>query len=279
MKVLISGITGFVGAHLAKAFLGAGKDVHGLIRPDSETVMLDNLGVSRSVRLHVCDNHINSVIQIMADTTPDIVCHLASLFLSTHTKDQVDDLISSNVLFGTRLLESMAEVGVCRFINTGTSWQHYNDTDYSPVNLYAATKQAFQDILQFYVEAKGLKVITLKLFDTFGPYDNRPKLMNLLRETCATGTTLDMSPGEQIIDMVHIDHVVSAYLKAAERLMQDKVNGHEIYGVSSERPQKLKDFVLFLEREWGCEIPVRWGARPYREREVMKPWSRFQKLK
>lgn len=278
MRILISGITGFVGSHLARAFLERGHDVHGLIRQHSKRTQLDALGISGGATLHVCDNSIGSMSGVVAEVAPDLVCHLASLFLSTHNKDQVDELINSNVLFGTKLLECMMEAGVCRLINTGTSWQHYENQDYSPVNLYAATKQAFEDIVQYYVEARDLKVITLKLFDTYGPHDNRTKLIHLLRQACVTKTVLKMSPGEQIVDMVPIDTVVSKYLKAAERLMQNKVESHEIYGVSSGRPQRLKDLVESLEREWKCKIPVEWGARPYRPREVMESWSKFRKL-
>ena len=68
----------------------------------------------------------------------------------------------------------MKEVGVKILVNTGTSWQHYENKDYSPVNLYAATKQSFEAILQYYVEVASLKAITLKLFETYGLDDPRP---------------------------------------------------------------------------------------------------------
>src|SRR4051812_1833664 len=77
---------------------------------------------------------------------PDVVFHLASLFVSDHRVQDVQNLVESNLLFGTQLLEAMAQAGVKRIINTGTSWQCPH-----PFNLYAATKQAFESILGYYV--------------------------------------------------------------------------------------------------------------------------------
>ena len=69
--------------------------------------------------------------------------------------------MSSNITFGTQLVEAMVANGCYQFVNTGTSWQHYENDEYNPVNLYAATKQAFEDILRYYVETSALRVITL----------------------------------------------------------------------------------------------------------------------
>lgn len=144
---------------------------------------------------------------IIADIKPDVVVHLASLYLTVHNYDQIDDLIQSNVLFPTKLLEAMNINNVTKFINTGTSWQHYNSSNYDPVNLYAATKQACDDIVNFYTSAKGFSSITLKLFDTYGPEDNRGKLISLLDKLSITQEQLAMSPGEQITNSMHVHDV------------------------------------------------------------------------
>ena len=90
--------------------------------------------------------------------------------------------------------------GVSKIINTGTFWQHYENREYSPTCLYAATKQAFESILHYYVEAKFLMIITLILFDSYGPSDPRPKLFSLLQEARQSEKVIAMSPGEQKID-------------------------------------------------------------------------------
>jgi nucleoside-diphosphate-sugar epimerase len=218
------------------------------------------------------------MVRIVREAAPCVVFHLASLFLSQHTSDDVERLIQSNVLLGTQLAEAMSVCGVKRLLNTGTSWQHYQNQDYSPVNLYAATKQAFEDVLQYYVEAAGLQVITLKLFDTYGPNDPRPKLLQLLSHASREGKPLDMSPGEQSIDLVHIDDVVEAFGIAARRLLNEQVTGHESYAVGSGQAMRLQDVVMVFESAAGVKVPVRWGRRPYRVREVMVPADNLERL-
>ena len=74
----------------------------------------------------------------------------------------------------------MINAGCYRMVNTGTSWQHYENSDHRPSNLYAATKQAFEEILNFYATAYPLRVCSLHLSDTYGPNDIRPKLFGFL---------------------------------------------------------------------------------------------------
>ncbi len=270
---LITGASGFVGSHLARHLQQQGWQIHLLTRPNSVLpALLNDVPCQR----HAYDGSTDSVLQAVADSRPTVVFHLASLFLSQHQSRDVAPLMASNVLFGSQLLEAMQVHGVTRLMNTGTSWQHYQNADYNPVCLYAATKQAFEAVLQYYVAAHGLRAITLKLFDTYGPADPRPKLFHLLQKTAQAGQPLDMSAGEQLIDIVHIDDVCAAYQLAAQRLLNDLAQGHESYAVSSGQPLPLKDLVALYAQVTGQNVPINWGARPYRPREVMQPWHSGQ---
>lgn len=270
LVALITGATGFVGSHLARRLVWEGWQVHLLIRPGS--CLLDAPEFVRMTS-HVYDGGIESVVRCVDQAKPDVVFHLASLFLSQHSTDDVESLIQSNVLFGNQLLEAIKVNEVNYLINTGTSWQHYNNDNYNPVCLYAATKQAFEALLEYYVQACGIKAITLKLFDTYGPDDLRPKLFHLLNKAAMSGETLDMSAGDQLIDLVHIEDVLEAYLIAARRLIEGKVEQHEIYAVSSGQPLPLRNVVELYAKATKQTVHVNWGARPYRFREVMVPWN------
>jgi nucleoside-diphosphate-sugar epimerase len=273
---LVTGGTGFVGSNLIRRLISKGWRVHAIVRPNSDLKELTTC--ADEISLHVHDGSTEDLLKIMSAVKPDVVFHLVSLFLSGHTPKDVARLIQSNVLFSAQLVEAMNENGIKNLVNTGTSWQHYENKEYNPVNLYAATKQAFEAILQYYIEAKAFKVITLKLFDTYGPNDPRPKLFHLLEKTASTQEPLAMSPGDQLIDLVHIDDVIDAYLLAAKYVQTDAHTGHRKFAVTSGKPIKLKQLVQKYSEVTGKAIPVEWGARPYRPREVMVTWDKGELL-
>lgn len=269
-RALITGGTGFIGSHLSRRLLADGWDVHIITRGPGYGLLQEH---ADRFSFHIHDGSMECMNRIVAAARPEVVFHLASLFISEHSASQIEALLSSNILFATQLTDAMASHGVRLLVNTGTSWEHFENRPASPVNLYAATKQAFEAILRYYVEAHGLRAVSLKLFDTYGPADPRPKLFALLRRVATNQETLAMSPGEQLIDLVFIDDVIEAFVLAAERLLADAVNGHECYAVSSGAPLKLRDLVSIYERVTGTHLPIEWGGRPYRLREVMVPWN------
>lgn len=274
-RTLITGATGYIGSNLVHHLVKHGWDVHILTRSNSNLKVLDTSLNQLTVYRH--DGTSSGMVEIMANAKPEIVFHLASLFLAQHETDDIEALISTNLLFSNQLVEAMVVNGVKYLVNTGTSWQHYNNEDYNPVNLYAATKQAFEDILTYYIEAHGLKATTLVLFDTYGPNDPRAKLIALLWKTAITQQSLSMSPGEQLIDVVHIDDVMYAYTTAAA-VLQQQTGGHICYGVSSGAPMRLIDLVAVFQKATKTKLPISFGGRPYRPREIMVPWTDFQSL-
>lgn len=261
----MTGGTGFIGSHLVQALLAAGWQVHLLLRPSKR----QHPG---GVHIHPYQGETADVLHAMQRSQPHAVFHLASLFLAQHTPEQVLPLLQSNILLGTQLLEAMRLTSVPALINTGTSWQHFERDTYAPVNLYAATKQAFEDVLAYYVEAAGIRATTLSLFDTYGPGDTRKKLLPLLLHSLETGHVLEMSPGHQILDLVHVNDLCAAYLQAADLLLNPAPASATTYAVSGGQRQSLREIVALLEQAAGRSLHIAWGARPYREREVMQPW-------
>jgi nucleoside-diphosphate-sugar epimerase len=274
-RCLITGATGFVGSHLARTLVSDGWLVHILVRTSSSLAAIADIADRLTIHTLTPPNTptTESVATAVASAKPDIVFHLAAMFRAEHTPEDIAPMVEANVTFTTQLLEGMRLAGVNTIVNTGTSWQHYQDAPYDPVCLYAATKQAAEDIITFYCNAQGFKAITLKLFDTYGSADPRQKLFHLLKNAARTGDPLAMSAGEQLIDLVHVDDVTAAYLIAANRLLTDRVSQHEGYAVSSGRPIPLMKLVQIYAEVTGQCISVTWGARAYREREVMVPWA------
>ncbi|KAA0110060.1 SDR family oxidoreductase [Methylobacterium sp. P1-11] len=263
-RALLTGMTGYVGNQLATALLQSGWTIEVLGRRPP---------IRRDVRSHHYDETYASVSSAFESAKPDIVFHLASAVTVEHAPTQVSDIISGNIIFPTLILEAMSNHGCRNIVNTGTSWQHFDGSEvYLPTNLYAATKQAFEDLAHFYVDARGLNVLTLKLFDVYGPADPRAKLVPYLVRSALDRTEVVLSPGEQIIDLVHVRDVVTAFLMAAERLISAP-RGREAFPVRSGHTLSVRELVGAVSLAVGEPMRIRWGGRPYRAREVMRPWS------
>ncbi|MDQ6598585.1 NAD-dependent epimerase/dehydratase family protein [Bacillus salipaludis] len=269
--IIVTGATGFIGSHLTNQLVSAGWNTHIIIRPNSNTSLLKD--VLTKVTIHVHDGTTENLIEIMSKTKPDVVIHLASLFLANHSPHDIDPMIKSNILYSTQLVEAMVKSNIYHLINTGTSWQHFNNQPYNPVCLYAATKEAFNAILTYYTEVTSLNVTTLKLFDTYGPNDSRSKLISLLQKTMKEEKQLAMSNGEQLIDLVYIDDVVNAYMVTIDRHLDGICAKKEEFAISSNNPMSLREIVKIYEKVIGKSLPIEWGKRPYRIREVMVPWN------
>ena len=275
-KCLITGATGFIGAYLCQRLLLDGWNVHIITRKQTNLLALNNR--NNEITIHEHDGTMKSMLSIMENVLPNIVFHLASCFIAQHTKHDVEKLIASNILFGSQLLEAMAQCGTSQLINTGTSWQHYNNQSYEPVCLYAATKQAFNDIVLYYVSSTPLRVVTLELFDTYGPKDSRQKLFAFLRKTAYKNIKLAMSPGDQLIDLVYIDDVINAFISSITQCDYMENGQMKTFAISSGKPIKLKDLVALYAKITKKEVQINWGERPYRPREVMIPWNMGKQL-
>lgn len=274
MNILVSGATGFLGLHVVSGLLDAGHDVIALVRPTSDRARLAAMDCDQLVVAEY-DGSIDCALDIFARHRPQAVMHLASLVIASVPHEAVDPLLDANITLGVHLLEGAVSVKTPYFINTGTFWEHYQGEAYNPVNLYAATKRAFQDILTYYTDAASLQALTLVLHDTYGPGDFRPKLFSLLRRAAAGNEILDMTLGKQVIDLIYVDDVVRAYCSALDYLAQAAPVGISPprYAVTGGDPRPLREIIEIYGEIVGKKIAVNWGARDYREREMMSPWS------
>jgi nucleoside-diphosphate-sugar epimerase len=262
MKLIITGANGFIGQHLCGRLRTEGWQFACLIRSESARVFFEENNIP------VIQAGLGSapLADVIKQENATGVVHLASHFVAEHQSRDVD-------LFGTQVLDAAVKAGIKWFLNTGTFWQHYNGSTYDPVNLYAATKQALEDIGRYYANAHGLRFCTLKLCDTYGPKDTRSKIFSLWEKIAKSGETLDMSPGDQLIDISHVNRVVDAYKDLIQALDAGLINtaNCDSYYVSSNQKISLKELAQEYERTKGVKLNINWGGRRYRRREVMAP--------
>ena len=100
----------------------------------------------------------------------------------------------------------------------------------------------------------------------------------MLRDIAGTEKTIDVSPGDEYLDLVHISDVCTAYEVAFNLLDSDLSVKNEVYGVSTGELHTLKEIISLFQSLLGKTIHVNFGTRPYKEREVMKPMREYKML-
>ncbi|MEZ9753815.1 NAD-dependent epimerase/dehydratase family protein [Vibrio cyclitrophicus] len=258
MKILVTGATGFVGQQFI-ASMHEKYEINALIRRDDVSISGANV--------YYYDGTIASIKTALTDV--DVVLHLATCYRTVHTEDDISPLIEANIVFGTHLLEAMKQTRTRRIVNVGTTWQRFNGEHQRYANLYSATKQAFQELLNFYSDAYQWRCLNLHFNDTYGKEDHRKKIIQLLIETARNGSYLDMSPGEQRFETCHINDAINALSVSLKRVCNSSEPGNEIFSILTGDDMSLKEFVKTIENIINLPININWGARQYREREIM----------
>lgn len=270
MKILLTGATGFLGSRLLEHLSKMPEHQVGILVRDRSNIenIQDILVKTQDIfKIHSKE----SIDHAIDKFKPDIVIHIASMIRAEHQPDEVEPLVLSNILFPSLILESMRQHDVKYFINTGTFWEYLNSSsEYDPTSLYAATKRSFEDILRFYTEATDIRAVTLQLYDTYGPHDPRKKLLWWLRHSIDAQEAIPFSAGEQQMDMVYIDDIISAYTKAIEYIIKKQTKNIDIFPIATGEIHTLREVAQIFEMAIGKKLNIDWGKRPYRTREVMQ---------
>jgi nucleoside-diphosphate-sugar epimerase len=265
LKILVTGGTGFIGSHLAKSLVDSkyGYKIAVLKRSASQLKGLESF--KNNIQIYPSDTY-SDIEKALKNFIPDMVIHAAACMAYKPHGDEIFDLINANITFGTYLLDVMTENHVHKFLNIATRWQHVGNKRYCPANLYAATKEAFRDILIYY-EKKGITHKTIELCDTYGMGDTRKKILDLLIDACRNKTALDLTPGEQLLDLSCVDDIC-AYI--VSHITRPGFFDNKIIAWSGE-VIALRDLGALVEKKFNAQGVLNWGARPYRENEVMAP--------
>lgn len=262
MRIAVTGATGYIGTHLTP-ILSREHEVYAIVRTTSDTTEIQDY-----VKAIVYTKE--SIYGLLAEARPDVLIHLAGVFYGEHTPDNIANLLESNLVFSATVFDAAVRAGCNKIINTGTYWQQYSGEDYNPVNLYAATKQAAEDILLYYVKAKGCSAVSLQIFDSYGPNDHRQKILNIIKNL-DDGARIDMSGGRQKMYYCHIEDLVNGYICALDLVSKMESGTYGKYALRDEKPVALRTLIEDFLRIHGKSLDINWGARAYRDREIMDP--------
>lgn len=277
MRALITGATGYIGTALARHLCAAEWEVHALLRAASDPAALD-AAVGGITCHRLADSEDGATAELVESVQPDCVFHLASRIQSSHQAADIRPLLTSNIALGVELLEGLARVNADRqgapsvLVAAGTYWAHDAHGADAPNSLYAASKRGFEAFLPFYSHHGGVPCCSLLLYDVYGPHDLRGKLIPALIDStlAPAGSTLALSPGDQLLDLVYLDDVVRGFVVAAEGLRRGSIDPGR-YRLDSGERVSVKALVAAIAKIAGRAPAVEFGARPYPPNQIMVP--------
>lgn len=269
MRILITGGTGFVGQNLIPRILTESSDDKLMLLCRDVSAASKKLNIGGNQLVHVISSEDwNKVIAF----NPDVVIHLAAYSTSANNYEAAERLISSNIIYGTNLLIALSECPALKlFVNTGSFAEYRKgprkiDNSY----LYSATKSAFRPILNYYANLRGFKYVTAVPYSVYGGIPTVKRIMDYMIEAKDAKTPVDMTPGEQILDFIHVDDIVEFYMAVINKFDKflDLEQGYEFH-LGTGRGYTLREVSQMLESIIGHPLNIRWGGRPYRERDTM----------
>lgn len=259
MKVLITGITGFVGSQLAEKLTNEGCIIAGLVRPNKK---------NENKLLYSYDRTFLSVKNAVDTFKPDVIIHLATTY-TDNDSDAIDSLASTNISLPLFLFEATKHSSV-KIICAGSYWQFGNQENDSPIDIYSASKTAAERLVEYYALKEKRQAIFLYFYGIYGIHDKRGKILDYILQSIVENKKLELSPGEQKLNLVHINDVINALqiIIYDDTLLPGKLHR---FGVYSESSYTLKEIISICQSYSSSHVNVEFGAIPYRERELMEP--------
>lgn len=202
-------------------------------------------------------------------TAPDVVLNLANFFSKNQSPNDIAKFSSVNCDLVTELAFGCVEAGAVLF-HVGSAWQATFDADDPSLgNPYALYKGMAVQIIEWFQASFGLSSLVLNLYDTYGPLDPRGKIIQFLVNQIGSKTPLELSGGEQILELVHVADVANSIAEGMKLIGTSRDTGAGLkqgsaYWCYPNEAVTLRDIVSTIDSISGQPILVEWGARPYR---------------
>jgi nucleoside-diphosphate-sugar epimerase len=217
-------------------------------------------------------NWIRTILKEIKLSKPDIIINCAADQNSNDNEKAIIDLLNSNLKANILFLnQAVKNINFKGYISFGTKWEFNEDGIFSPLNFYAATKHANDSFLKYYAIKKKITTISLKIFETYGKFDKRKRVLNLLLKNYRKEKTLKITPGDQFLDYVNILEICELIMIICDDIHKSRLKGFNTYTVSSKKPIKLKLLIKKLNNVLNKELKIKIGAKKYRKNEAMKP--------
>ena len=281
MKVMITGVAGFIGSTLALRLLARGDSVYGVDN------MNDYYDVTlKEARLNLFSGHKNFTFDKLdiADRAGmekmfkrekfDAVMNLAAQAGVRYSIENPYAYIDANVVGFCNVLEGCRHSGVKHLVfassssvygaNTNMPFSEHNNVDH-PVSLYAATKKANELMAHSYAHLYKLPCTGLRFFTVYGPWGRPDMALFKFTKGIIEGTPIPVfNEGKMVRDFTYIDDVVEGVVRVIDNTAapNPKWSGNKpdpatsyapfrIYNIGNNNPVQLMRYIEVLEQCLG----------------------------
>jgi len=281
VKVLLTGVAGFVGYHAARRFLDRGDEVLGL----------DNLNDYYAVklkqdRLQQIESHkgfsfreLDVARRDLADAIGpevadvDVIVHLAAQAGVRYSVTNPYAYVDANVTGQVALFELAGRLPKRPPIVYASSSSVYGANDKvpfsegdrtdSPVSIYAATKKAGELLAHVYADMHGIRSTGLRLFTVYGRYGRPDMAPWLFTDAILQGRPISVfNDGEMQRDFTHVSDIVAGVVAAADRIAARPEETAPVYNLGNNTPVKLLDFIAAIEKAAGRKAIMEMKPKP-----------------
>ncbi|HUP62623.1 MAG TPA: NAD-dependent epimerase/dehydratase family protein [Thermoanaerobaculia bacterium] len=231
--ILVTGGAGFIGSHIADAFLARGWRVS--IIDDLSTGNRANAGAR--AQLFEADLRDPATMALLDELRPDVVCHQAAqVDVRISVRDPAADA-ESNILASLRLLQKAHDTGVKRFLFASTGGAIYGEPvevpqneshQRKPLSPYGCAKLAVEHYLDYFREVQGMATLALRYANVYGPRQSahgEAGVVAIFANRMLRGEEVTINgTGEQTRDYVYVGDVVAANVAGVERELTGAYN-------------------------------------------------------
>jgi nucleoside-diphosphate-sugar epimerase len=256
MRVLVTGGTGFVGAHVVRAALARGHAVVAAVRSRTRAAALAGGAAVRVVEADLADTQ--AMRRLGADASPDLALHLAWSI----GPDYAESPESLTCVGGSlALLRGLVEAGCPRIVFVGshlelTPSEHDMDESHpvAPRGLYAECKDVVRRVADAYVASTATSFAWARLFNLYGPGQADWAFVSSVVRHLLDGRRCPMTHGEQRRGFLHVRDAADALLAVG----QSSVRG--VVHVGSDDAVSVRDVATRIGERLGRTELLAFGA-------------------
>lgn len=259
--ILITGINGFLGSHLAK-HLSSEYNIIGLANNPENLYRLDNYN------FQVVKSSDEDIKKIFDHNKIFSIIHVATVYKKREESNL--KLLNTNLILPVKLYELANENGVNFFINTDTFF-NFPKTKYNYLSEYTLSKSHALDWL---ITIKNkCTLINMKLYHIYGPMDSSEKFVpSIISKIQENKGCVELTPGNQKRDFIYIEDVCSAY-QVVLRNLKPEVNKHYEFEIGTGSSITIQDFVKEVKKIAKSTTDLHFGALEHRENEIMDAFA------